>query len=180
MTTKRRLQTPSSKDLSSIEHPSQSTERVKRPKTEKYLKQKAIYEDVIHSTSIFQSELFKLTDDQDLQSQTAHPSRRDVVKATEETIGLHMQAYEQRYLTTCQCLRSEAQRTIDLSNGFDALSRAIDNNDQSRQCLLAMLNVGDETTSAIKLRIAEYAGVATCDELDDVQNLTFQLHNDGR
>ncbi|CAJ1963444.1 unnamed protein product [Cylindrotheca closterium] len=178
MTMKRRLQSaPSTKDLSFFEDPRESTKTRKRPRTEQFRKQKAIYEDAIHSCLVFQSELANLTNNNDLQQ---HPSQRDVTKSTANNIRRHMEGYGKRYLANCQELQSEAQQTIDLSLGFDALSRAIDNNSgHESQCLLSTLNVGHETTSAIKLRIAEYAGVATFDQLDDVQSLSLELQKDG-
>lgn len=129
-------------------------------------------------------ELSKLTscDDQEdsCRQIRARPSRRIVLKSTEQTIRRHMEGYKQKFLGTCHDLQSEAKEAIDLSRGFDSLSRAIDSSEQD--CLLSVLNVGHETTSAIKLRIAEYAGVASADHLDDVRSLSalIQMQNNGR
>ena len=150
-----------------------SNRRFKRPRTEKYLEQKAIYEDVLHSCQVFETELAKLSD-----SKVA--TRQAIVQSTQQSIQRQTQKYKTKFLSTCQEFKQEAQQTIDLANGFHAMTKAIQQQQQQRPTanILSVLNLGHETTSAVMLRIAEYAGVPSGDHLEDMKLLHLQLQSD--
>lgn len=184
---KRRIQTPSpTESLPFREEPIESRKRIKRPRTESYLLSKLVYKDVVHSCETFRVFLSKLIKNDDGcrdGSISANPRRMGIVKSTERNIRRYVQKYEEKCLRTCRELKNEAKQTIDLSNGFDSIAKAIDEKVHTPKgdnaCILSMLNLGYETNAAIKVQIAEYAGVASSDQLDDMKTLALQLQRDG-
>jgi hypothetical protein len=101
------------------------------------------------------------------------------LSSSEKNIRKYLSQYEQRFRSTCQELNAEADDAINLSEGFDQLSRAIDMDPAAHQsndsCVLLMLHTGPETTAAIKRLISQFADVASSKQLDDIWQLKQQL-----
>jgi hypothetical protein len=156
----------------------------KRRRTESFLRRKAIYEEVVRSCSFIHQELAVLTAEDDDDSRTTdqrrvHPDRIASLSSSVKNIRKFLSQYEQRFRSTCQELNAEADDAINLSEGFDGLSRAIDMDPAAHQsndsCMLPMLHAGPETTAEIKRLISQFAGVASSEQLDDMRQLKQQL-----
>jgi hypothetical protein len=79
------------------------------------------------------------------------------------------QHFEEEHKCYCAGLRRDAQDAIEVAEAFHAFLSVFGSENAS--LLTSMLNIGDESTSALKAKISEYAGVPSNLDLLDWSSL---------
>eukprot|EP00980_Cylindrotheca_fusiformis_P025800 scaffold14624_cov100-Cylindrotheca_fusiformis.AAC.8 len=160
----------------------QEKSRTKRPRTESFVREKINHENLLHTCSYIRQGVASLRAEQRSKSNPwrIHPNRAESAQSSESNIQKQISIHEHRFRSKCRKLNVAAEAAINLSQGFDQVSAAIDmdvhgNDDMRGKCLLPMLHTGPETTAEMKLLISQFAGVPSSQQLDDMQQLRREL-----
>ena len=158
------------------------TKAYKRTRTESFLQSLSKYESAMETCVFFEREVHHLiTNEIDVKSELkVRVSQRgcDSLQKFESSIQKHIVQSKNQFLSTCKKLKTEADGTIHLRESFECISDAIHTEpEKDTLSFLPMLNQGQETTTVILNSIADFVGLPSKTETQDMIQLRQHLQN---